>query len=363
MSDVRGRGGSQNGRILSTLIEKRGTHMEVALKDGGVRGKMRVGNYIYKRKFCEGERHMKAKPIEIQQETKYWLVRPGVNSLFFDEFYNDGCIAIGWDRIGKIDENGQVYSIDSLKNLVEEKYEDLLSKKDSLREYKRKISDIAFKIFRFTYDVKVGDIVITPGENSVLIGRVTSGVEIVTDRYIPETLSNEEQYIGQLNKMRKVEWIKKIDKSKLEPNIRLELRVIHGISCISNRQVITEINRTIYDYFTYNNEGHSVYTIKNEKAIDFEKYAKFIACINDIYLRTRTDKTQLYIKANINSPGPIELIGKMDIVEKITTIMYCVFKASDEQIPTENIEIVRELKQQYEGMNYDDYDFPCGGCV
>ena len=82
---------------------------------------------------------MKAKPIEIQQETKYWLVRPGVNSLFFDEFYNDGCIAIGWDRIGKIDENGQVYSIDSLKDLVEKKYEDLLSQKDSLKEYKGKV--------------------------------------------------------------------------------------------------------------------------------------------------------------------------------------------------------------------------------
>ena len=306
---------------------------------------------------------MKTKPIEIEQNTKYWLVRPGVNSTFFDEFYNDGCIAMGWDRIGKIDEEGHFCTIDELKNLVANRYSDLLAEKDSLKECKRKISDIASKIYKFTYDVQEGDIVITPGENAVLIGRVVGGVEIVTDKYIPEIETDEEKYIGQLNKTRRVEWIKKINKNKLEPNIKLELRVVHGISRISNKQVITEINRTIYNYFTYNNEGHSIYTIKNEEAIDFEKYAKFIACINDIYSNVKTENSKLYIKANINSPGPIELIGQVQIVEKITNIMYCVFKVSDNRIPTDEQELVAEMRQRYEGITYDDYDFPCGGCI
>lgn len=306
---------------------------------------------------------MNNKLMEIKQDTKYWLIRPGVNSTFFDAFYKDGCVAMGWDRIGKIDEDENIHSLEDLKRLVAEKYKDLLQGKDSIREYKRKVSDIASKIYKFTYEVNEGDIIITPGDTSVLIGRVVGEVEIVNNKYMPEIKIDEEKYIGQLNKTRKVEWIKKINKSKLEPNIKLELRVVHGISRISNKQVITEINRTIYNYFTYNNEGHSIYKIKNEESIDFEKYAKFIACINDIYSNVKNDNSKLYIKANINSPGPIELIGQVQIVEKITNIMYCVFKISDNRVPVDDQELVVEMKQRYEGITYDDYDFPCGGCM
>lgn len=305
------------------------------------------------------------KAVEIEQETCYWLVRPGVNAKCYEDFYKDSCVAIGWDRIGKIDEKENFYSLEELKQLVEFRYQDLLSKKTSKREYKRKISDIATKIYRFTYEVKEGDIIITPGDNAVLIGRVIGGVQIVKGKYMSDPESSEEQYIGELNKARKVVWLKKIDKSKLEPNIRLELRVVHSISQISNEQVITEINRTIYSFFTYNNVGHSIYKVKSEDAIDFERYAQFISCVYDIYSKVKIENESLYIKANINSPGPIELFGDFHVVEKITAIMHIIFKSSDEhtQLEKDNQEIISDLKQKYEGFNYDDYDFPSGGQV
>lgn len=88
----------------------------------------------------------------ISPEVKYWLVRPGINGLCFDSFKRDSVIAIGWDRIGKIDENEALMSIEKVKHLVSQQYSDLLEKKASQREYRRKVTDIASKIYRFTYE-------------------------------------------------------------------------------------------------------------------------------------------------------------------------------------------------------------------
>ena len=307
---------------------------------------------------------MKLQAMEIERDTKYWLVRPGINGRCYEKFYNDSCVAIGWDRIGKIDDEKHLTSLAELKSIVEVKYQDLLRKKTSLREYKRKISDIATKIYRFTYEVKEGDIIITPGEDSVLIGRIVGGVEIVQGKYMSNS-ENDEEYIGELNKTRKVVWLKKIDKYKLEPNIKLELRVVHGLSQILNEQVITEINRTIYSFYTYNSVGHSIYKIKSEEAIDFTKYAQFISCVNEVYSRVKVNNEALYIRANINSPGPIELFGDLKVIESITKIMHIIFKASDaeRENETRNYEMIQDLREKYKGLNYDDYEFPNGGQI
>ncbi len=297
----------------------------------------------------------------ISPEVKYWLVRPGINGLCFDSFKRDSVIAIGWDRIGKIDEDEALMSIEKVKHLVSQQYSDLLAKKASQREYRRKVTDIASKIYRFTYELKKGDYVVCPGDNSVLIGTVCGDVRIVDGKY---DSGNEidDGYIGELNKVRDVKWIKEIDKSNLEPNIKLELRVIQGLSQINREQVITEINRSIYNLYSYNNKTHSVFRIKNEKEIDFFKYANFIECVNNVYKKVNSENEQLYIKTNINSPGPIEFIGKTQrVVVTFTKIVDIVLnnKSIPEELQGEHW--IEDMQEQYTGYNYDDYEFPSGG--
>ena len=289
------------------------------------------------------------------------LVRPGINGLCFDSFKRDSVIAIGWDRIGKIDENEALMSIEKVKHLVSQQYSDLLEKKASQREYRRKVTDIASKIYRFTYELKKGDYVVCPGDNSVLIGTVCGDVRIVDGKY---DSGNEidDGYIGELNKVRDVKWIKEIDKSNLEPNIKLELRVIQGLSQINKEQVITEINRSIYNLYSYNNKTHSVFRIKNEKEIDFFKYANFIECVNNVYKKVNSENEQLYIKTNINSPGLIEFIGKTQrVVVTFTKIVDIVLnnKSIPEELQGEHW--IEDMQEQYTGYNYDDYEFPSGG--
>ena len=301
---------------------------------------------------------------EIQRDTKYWLIRPGVGAKCFEDFYRDNCIAIGWNKIGDISDGTNIISLDSLKEVVRYRYGQMLS--NSSKSVNRKVGDIASKIYRFTYEVKENDIIITPGDEEVLIGKVIGEVEIVNGLYNTKPTSKDEELIGELNKVRKVVWLDRIKREKLEPNIKLELRVVHGISLISNEQVITEINRTIYSLYEYNNVGHSIYRIKNEEEIEFEKYAKFIQGIKEIYSLCRdNEEERLYIKSNIQSPGPIELIGTMDTIVKITAISKYIFKKEeiDPHVLMPYKEKADQLRSQFDEEDFEDYDFPCGGII
>lgn len=207
----------------------------------------------------------------IGKDTNYWLIRPGINNICFEQFKRDSVVAIGWDRIGNINSD-TIVELEKIKYIVAHEYEDLLQEKKGTRERRRKISDIASKIYRFLYEIKIGDIVICPGNDSVLIGKIQGKVYISDGKYKVSDSKDNDEYIGNLNKVRNVEWINEIKRENLEPNIKLELRVVHGLSQINRMQVISEINRAIYSFYTYNNETHSIYRIKNQEDIEFVKY-------------------------------------------------------------------------------------------
>ena len=186
-------------------------------------------------------------------------------------------------------------------------------------------------------------------------------------KYKVSDSKDNDEYIGNLNKVRNVEWINEIKRENLEPNIKLELRVVHGLSQINRMQVISEINRAIYSFYTYNNETHSIYRIKNQEDIEFVKYAKFIECINAVYERIgETDQISehnLYIKSNINSPGPIDIFGTPDLVYRITEMVEIILKKGNIENASESDENwISEMQDKYNG-NYDDYVFPSGGSV
>lgn len=105
-----------------------------------------------------------------------------------------------------------------------------------------------------------------------------------------------------------------------------------------------------------------MFRIKNEKEIDFFKYANFIECVNNVYKKVNSENEQLYIKTNINSPGPIEFIGKTQrVVVTFTKIVDIVLnnKSIPEELQGEHW--IEDMQEQYTGYNYDDYEFPSGG--
>ena len=300
---------------------------------------------------------------QIPNETNYWIIRSGIESTYFDEFAMSSCIAVGWDRISDIERIGQIKDIGNVKKIVKLNYPEL-SAHLSPRALSRKISDISSKVDNFINELKIGDIIVTPGKDDVLIGKV-SGDPYIREPFIRKKCESfEEELIGHLNKARDVHWIKRINRKDLEPNLKLILGVYHGIAHLKNEQVITEINRTLFDFYVKEDEGHSIFKVRTQDSIDFDKYTYFIKSLHHIYNIFRNDfeKNNLYIKSNVQSPGPIELIGEYGLISKIVIAANAVLKNDDTALSLLTLDDQYRI-EQYKGNNpveydYDDYDFP-----
>lgn len=301
----------------------------------------------------------------LDKEIQYWIIRSGIENAFFEEFYQHNCIAVGWDRINEIEKiKDPYYDIQTLKLIVKLRYPELKKFTRSESSYSRKISDIARKIYRFINEVNIGDIIVTPGRDEILIG------EIIGEPYLVSGYSkdiNELELIGSLNKARDVRWIKRIRREELEPNFRAVLGVYHGIANIKNQQVITEINRSIYSFYKQGDRGHSIFRIKEETEVDFEKYAYFIKVTSELYdkFSPQYGNQKMTIKTNVQSPGPIELIGDFGLISTMVLALRVFFKndnkALDEMEP-DSKKIMEEYKEDNElEHDYDDYDFPSHG--
>lgn len=64
----------------------------------------------------------------IGKDTNYWLIRPGINNICFEQFKRDSVVAIGWDRIGNINSD-TIVELKKIKYIVAHEYEDLLQEK------------------------------------------------------------------------------------------------------------------------------------------------------------------------------------------------------------------------------------------
>lgn len=302
----------------------------------------------------------------IPESTKYWIIRSGIESKYFEEFNKDGSIALGWDRITNIEYIKTVKNIKLLKKMVIQKYPELLSikKNNRSRSSSRKITDITNKVYNFVRELKFDDIIVTPGKDEVLIGKITGDAYLVSNKYKKPFNSRAEEIIGELNKAREVTWLKRIPRKELEPNLRLILGVYHGIAHINNPQVITEINRSIFSYYVKENKAHSVIKVNTQEEIDFEKYAFFIKNMQIIYQLLKEDfnNDKLFIKTNVQSPGPIEIIGNVGLVSQVILGTRAILKYDNlalEAMDENSKKIIEVHKRNYKPeFDYDDYEFP-----
>ena len=114
-------------------------------------------------------------------EQLYWLYSPGENAQNWEEFYNDGIMAIGWDKIGDI---RQYTNRKQIKKALVDKYGGEGSKKNDVSANDD-----------FLNKMKVGDVIIVKKGRSELLG-----YGIVTSDYIYDDAREE-----NIN-LREVDW-------------------------------------------------------------------------------------------------------------------------------------------------------------
>lgn len=303
----------------------------------------------------------------ISSQQKYWIVRSGVESKYFDDFATNSYIALGWDRISNIEGIKNLENMENLKDLIRNRYPEFDHDNNEKKPSKRKISDIASKIYKFINELKIGDIIVTPGKEDVLIGEIIGDTYLIENNSINVKTSFDEEMIGNLNKAREVKWLKRIARKDLEPDLKNMLGVYHGVSNINNEQAITEINRTLYNFYIRDDRGHLIYKVNTQTEIDFEKYANFINKMNSVFsiLKENSDD-KLFIKTNIQSPGPIEFIGKPIMAFVLNQCARFIFKNDEKALeyinmPDDKKGEIKKLKTENDEYEYDDYDFPNHG--
>ena len=117
------------------------------------------------------------------RQTHYWLISPGQGAKFWNEFYENGEIGIGFEGTGDLN---QYKTKKELKHKFQEMYNDNSSHKNSVHA-----------CWQFVHDIKIGDIIFVKNGMSEIIGR-----GIVESDYVYDTTKS-------YHKIRKVNWTHK----------------------------------------------------------------------------------------------------------------------------------------------------------
>jgi hypothetical protein len=255
------------------------------------------------------------KCITISETTNYWLFRTDSGSLF-TPFMEDNVISIGYRKIT----TEYIKKLFSSKAGNKEKIiNDLTMKVKEYYERCLKPGLIATQLYNFAFELRKGDYILIPSANT---DKISIGIIENNDIYegkIFKISNNEKVEIREFNKLKKVNWLKTINKADINPNLYL-LFSMHQTIGHANRYA-KWIDAELYSFFKKGEEYHLVVDISKYKIPAFtlfKFYADLLTIANQYneqhysFFETIDDETidDINVTINLNSPGKIELFGK-----------------------------------------------------
>lgn len=121
---------------------------------------------------------------DVVSKRRYWLYAPGEQAKFWEEFYQEGIMGIGWEELGDLT---QFASKEDIKAAMRQKY-------DPEKSYRND----GHALWQFANDIEVGDIVFAKRGYSVILGRgvIESSYSFDSER-------------AEYNNIRRVKWTHK----------------------------------------------------------------------------------------------------------------------------------------------------------
>lgn len=250
--------------------------------------------------------------VIIPEDRKYWLVRTQSGE-FYDEFFHDGFIGIGWNEFSDI-EKFRNSDKDEITNLISITYKPEEGQKPP------QPGRIYGQIYRFLFELKVNDIVMIPSNNS---SHISFGV-IESDTYIEEvTETAVDMGFCSFAKRREVNWIKTVQRDRLDPYL---YRMMQAHQAISNaNDYANYIDRTLHSYYIKGEKAHLVVDVKQENQIPAVDMISYVGTLLDlvplIENPEKPDETfkkeDVDLKLNVQSPGLMEFISDSPYVVTI----------------------------------------------
>lgn len=240
----------------------------------------------------------------IPEKKKYWLIRTEGGE-YFESFTNFNYVALGYDQIlySKIfDLNKTSKNLKDLRNKLKEYIDTILPD--------RTPGLIANQLINFIFEVKKGDIVIVPSENStyISIGEVLdTNLMEVNDLMINRTSC-------PYRKRKSIRWIKTVHKKSTDLLLFRALQSHQAITDVSKHANIIE--RSIGDFYKLDDETNLIINVQRETNIpasdlmffgsDLLKFTRDFIEHYDLDL----DISDIEIKININSKGKTQFLSK-----------------------------------------------------
>ena len=123
-----------------------------------------------------------------EEREKIWLFSPGPGAESWDEFYEKGIAAIGWDYLGDL---RQYKSLEDFRSAVAEK-----------RESDREPVNVAMACYQFAYEIQTGDAIYAKKGRNRIIGRGT-----VASDYEYDPSRESKKHVRQVKWDKRGEWI------------------------------------------------------------------------------------------------------------------------------------------------------------
>lgn len=235
----------------------------------------------------------------VHADRQYWFIRTE-GGAYYHAFLERGLVGIGYTKIN----TDFLQGIEEINRSVIKRVTRQVT--DKYRNEKRP-GFVAAQILTFTHRIKKGDVIIIPGVSS---RELSFGIVDGDD------VTNEVLYLGEdkhERKVRKVKWLKSVNRRFLNPNL---FSLFFAHQTISNGDDYAKyIDTTLNDFFI--KDGKAYLQLPVQKADDINARDLFKSCLGlldltDKFLETAgyTERTtDVDVKININSPGIIEFVG------------------------------------------------------
>ena len=126
-------------------------------------------------------------PDQDKSAVQYWMYAPGERAKFWDDYFRDGIMGIGWSKMGNLT---HYLDNESFRQKLTELYGDETNHMQD-----------ACMLSNFAYDIKPGDIVFAKRGRNIIVGR-----GVVTSDYIYDETLGEQPHIRKVNWTDRGEW-------------------------------------------------------------------------------------------------------------------------------------------------------------
>ena len=121
------------------------------------------------------------------ETVRYWTYSPGDNAVIWDECFNDGIMAIGWDELGDL---SQYHSKEEVREALQEK-----------NDPSKKYTNSAHATWQFANEMKPGDVVFAKKGKRLVVGR-----GVVESEYYFDSKREDYKNVRKVNWTHKGEW-------------------------------------------------------------------------------------------------------------------------------------------------------------